>query len=58
MVREPHWEGRAVNVYLLGYLALCLIVGLWAPRKLKLPAVVVTLASALVLFFLLSPSKM
>jgi hypothetical protein len=49
---------RAVNIYILGYLVLCLIVGLWAPRKQKTPAVVVTLAVALVLFFTLSSSRL
>jgi hypothetical protein len=45
-------------MYIMGYLALSLIVGLWAPRKLKVPAVIVTLASALVLFFLVFSNKL
>jgi hypothetical protein len=48
----------AVNVYILGFLLLCLVVGLWTPRKVRAPAVVVTLASALVLFFTLFSSKL
>jgi hypothetical protein len=47
-----------VNLFILGYLVLCLIVGLWAPRKLKVPAVVMTLVSALVLFFTVFSTKL
>ncbi len=47
-----------MNFYILSYLVLCLIVGLWAPRKLRVPAVVATLAGALVLFFTLFSSKL
>jgi hypothetical protein len=53
-----HGGACVVNIYILGYLVLCLIVGLWAPRKLKVRAIVVTLAAALVLFFTLSSSKL
>jgi hypothetical protein len=47
-----------VNNYILGYLLLCLVVGLWAPRKAKVPTIVVTLAAGLVLFFTLSSSRL
>jgi hypothetical protein len=49
---------RVVNIYILGYLVLCLIVGLWPRRKWKIPTVVFLLALALVLFLTLVPSKL
>lgn len=47
-----------MNIYILSYLVLCLVVGLWAPRKPKAPTVVLTVATALVLFFAIFSSKL
>ncbi|HEV2235278.1 MAG TPA: hypothetical protein VGR57_01340 [Ktedonobacterales bacterium] len=47
-----------MNPYMLGVLLLCLVAGLWAPRKMKVPAVVLTLTTALVLFFTLVTTKL
>jgi hypothetical protein len=47
-----------VNIYIVGFLVLCLVAGLWAPRKRKIPAIVLLLTSALVVFLTLFSSKL
>lgn len=47
-----------MNIYIFGYLVLCLVVGLWAPRKVKIRPIVLTLVAALVLFFTVFSSKL
>ena len=44
--------------YMIVFLIICICLGLWAPPKKKLAGVVLALAAALVVFFLLSPHRM
>jgi hypothetical protein len=43
---------------MLGYLVLCLAVGLWTPRKAKTRPIILTLVAALVIFLTLFSSKL
>lgn len=45
-------------MYMVLFLGICLVLGLWTPRKLHLSALVAVLAVVIVLFYLLLPSKM
>ncbi len=48
-----------MNRYMLGFLLVCLVMGLWAPARAKrLTRVVTALTVALVLFFLFYPNKL
>lgn len=41
--------------FMLAFLALCIVVGLWTPPKLKLASLIAGTAVLLVLFFLVVP---
>ncbi len=48
-----------MNKYLLGFLLVCMLMGLWAPtRDRRLAGVVTALTVALVLFFVFYPNKL
>lgn len=44
--------------FMLAFLGLCIVVGLWAPPKHKLTGLVIGTAALLVLFFLVVPRYM
>lgn len=43
---------------MLVFLSLCLVVGLWAPPKLKLGGMVTVGAVVMILYFLLAPHQL
>lgn len=45
-------------IYMLLFLFLCIILGLWSPVKARLGYLVAILAVLLVAFFLLAPTRM
>lgn len=45
-------------IYMLAFLLISIVVGLWAPPKKAFTGLIVVLAVLLVLFFMVSPSKM
>jgi hypothetical protein len=47
-----------MNIYLLGFLLVSLIIGLWSPRRMKLIGLVAAMVAGIVLFFFVFPSKM
>jgi hypothetical protein len=48
-----------MNRYMLGFLLVCMVLGLWAPtRARRVTGVVTALTIALALFFLFYPNKL
>lgn len=45
-------------MYMFGFVVLCMALGFWAPKHPKMRLVIAGMAFLLVVFFLLSPSRL
>jgi hypothetical protein len=47
-----------MNPYMLLFLGVCMVIGLWAPTQKRLNRIIVALTVCLIVFFVLFPGKL